>query len=168
MVEKPLTDYYTHKRMSDGCLNKCKDCTKSDTKKRVEVLSSNSEWVEQEKERNREKYHRLEYREKHKPTPEAKKVVMGKYSEQFPEKVRCRYFTSALRRQLKLQKTQEVHHWSYNVGFELDVIVLDRADHYFLHRFINYDQSVMMYRTKTGELLDTKEKHFDYFKSLKN
>jgi hypothetical protein len=128
-VEKPLTDYYTHPQMGDGHLNKCKACTKSDTKKRTDVLSGNPEWVEQEKERHREKYYRLEYREKHKTTPEARKVSDGKYSEQFPEKVRCRYFTGPLRKQMGLPKDKHLHHWNYNVGFELDVIVLDRPDH---------------------------------------
>jgi len=28
----PLTEFYHHLRMSDGHLNKCKACTKSDTK----------------------------------------------------------------------------------------------------------------------------------------
>ena len=31
-AEKPLTDYYKHKKMADGHLNKCKSCTKSDAK----------------------------------------------------------------------------------------------------------------------------------------
>jgi len=31
-IEKPLSDYYKHKQMLDGHLNKCKDCTKQDTK----------------------------------------------------------------------------------------------------------------------------------------
>lgn len=32
-VEKALTEFYAHKKMRGGKLNKCKDCTKRDTRK---------------------------------------------------------------------------------------------------------------------------------------
>ena len=32
-AEKPLTDFYKHPMMGDGHLNKCKECTKADTKR---------------------------------------------------------------------------------------------------------------------------------------
>lgn len=56
---KPLDSFYKHKGLSGGLLNKCKDCTKLDTKNRADKLKKNPEWVESERDRGREKYHRL-------------------------------------------------------------------------------------------------------------
>lgn len=33
-IRKTLDNFYSHKQMSDGTLNKCKDCTKKDVKER--------------------------------------------------------------------------------------------------------------------------------------
>ena len=35
------------------------------------------------------------------------------------------------------------------------------------HRFIMYDQERMMYRKLNGELLDTREKHLEYYNLLR-
>lgn len=35
-IVKPLTDYYKHKSMQDGHLNKCKECTRKDSNKHRE------------------------------------------------------------------------------------------------------------------------------------
>ena len=163
-VDQPLSQFYKHPGMGDGHLNKCKTYTKSQAKKRHFKKVEDPEWVESEKVRAREKYHRLYTGGVHKPTPERKKEIMQKYMAKFPEKRQAAWF---IRSRLKAQKGFNLHHWSYNEEHFLDVIELSILEHNKLHRYMDYNQETKMYRTKEGVLLDTKEKHLDYYNSLK-
>ena len=150
--------------MSDGHLNKCKACTKLDAINNEKKLRKNEEWVLNEKKRQRDKYYRLNYRELHKPTAERKKEIIKKYNQKYPEKALARKYTEIF---LTKSSEKHLHHWSYNQEDWLDIIELNIRDHYFLHRYIIYDQERMMYRGLDGILLDTKEKHLEYFNQCK-
>lgn len=121
------------------------------------MLRQNPDWLEIQRKRSRDNYYRLNYKEKHKPTPEQKKKLNQAYAAKYPEKI-------AAKIGIKHKKGFHAHHWSYNIKDAKDVFFLRRSDHYTVHRYIVYDQSVFMYRTLSGELLDTRQKHEDHIK----
>lgn len=70
---KPLTDYYKHKTMGDGHLNKCKECTKKDSSKHRD---ENIEKVK-EYDRNRpNKKERCVKQAEYAKTPKGKEVAL--------------------------------------------------------------------------------------------
>jgi len=169
-TDKPLSEYYKHKEMGDLHLNKCKSCTKKDTKKRTDILIQDPDWKEKEKARHRDKYYRLRYKDKHKPTPKKKKEAMDRYSDKFPEKIKARRRMGKMKAEVK---GNHLHHWSYNEEHYKDVIELSVADHNLIHRHLIYDQERKMYRIATdiehsrvGLLLDSKYISIIFYESL--
>lgn len=165
---KNVDDFYKHPQMSDGYLNICKTCKRIEAKEREERLRKNPEWVEKERERGREKYNRLNYKNI-KPSYENKKKHMINYRKNYPEKYKAKNSSQ----RISCPKGFHRHHWSYNEEHWKDVIILESKEHSDLHRFIEYDKS-FYYRTairigkfKKGELLDTREKHLEFLEIIK-
>ena len=153
---KDSSEYY-------GVQRECKECTKKRVRLREKRLRDNPEWVKKEKDRQREKYHRLEYKEKHKPTYEMKKKTMERYNKKYPEKVKCKNISQSIKPKTK---GNHLHHWSYNEEHAKDVIELNPLDHAKIHRFLKYDKKTFMYKDLNGNLLDQKWKHQNYINKV--
>jgi len=161
-IEKSINEFYTHSGMKDGHINKCKECVKRNVINRYNKLSNDEEWRDKERKRGRDKYYRLNYRLL-KKDPETKKKYRLKYKEKYPEKQLAKNKT----RRLKRKKGFHLHHWNYNEDYWLDVIELSIKDHNLLHRFIVYDENLLMYRDLEGNLLDSKQSHLDILDKVK-
>lgn len=152
--EKPLSDYYKHKQMADGHLNKCITCTRSDVKKRADEIYKDPEMLEKERKRSREKYHRLNYKEK-----------QNKWNKDKPWKKSAVY--KNLNRDFNIPKGLEIHHWNYNDDYLKNFFVMDRREHRKLHSKIEFNLKTRIYTSKlNGEVLDTREKHLNLINKL--
>lgn len=157
---KELTEFYRHSQMADGHLNKCKDCTKKDTKEHTEYLyETDSDFAVKEKVRGRKKYHKYKYDSNR----GNKKETMKSYNQKYPEKYKAK---CAIGKAVPTKEGFERHHWSYNEDHFLDVLTLPIQDHAKAHRYMTYDTKAKMYRSLEGTLLDTKVKHLFYLSSV--
>lgn len=151
-VKKELSEFYVHKEMADGHLNKCKDCTKKDVKDKYNENVLIPGYIEKERKRGRQKHHRL-----YKGMGRSRPVNNDRWSAKYPEK---RYASNRSQHLKPPTAGVEKHHWNYSEAHQKDVIWLTKKEHMKAHRFMVYDQERMMYRRyDTNELLDTKEKH---------
>ena len=147
--QKEKKEFYKHSQMADGYVNKCKTCTKLDVKKDYYRKSADLIFVEKERIRAKEKYHRLNYKER--------QNTLNK-NKPWKNLSVCKN----LHRKFKVPKGFELHHWNYNNEFLTDVIVLKIKDHRQAHTHLILDTTVLMFKTKTGDLLDSRAKHLAF------
>jgi ribosomal protein L44E len=144
--ELPLTEFYKHPKMADGHLNKCKNCTKKDVHENYEKNSEDSEYVEKERQRNRNKYQRL-YADLHKPSSHQE--------------------NKNTRRDLKSRgvdcEGKEIHHWNYNK--RNDIFLLTPKQHKRVHLQMLFNKESNMFEYN-GVLLSTKESHLQAIKEI--
>jgi L-rhamnose mutarotase len=151
-ITQDFTSFYKHSGMKDGVLNKCKKCCKEESYVNFNKKMEDPLFQLSEKERQREKYKRLEYKEKQK-----------KWDEDKPWKKTSIY--KNLNRDLKLKSSECAHHWNYNNEFLRDVIILDKTFHKKIHKYLIFDKKLLIFKTIDNVLLDTKDKHLNYIKT---
>lgn len=139
--ELPLSEFYVHKRMSDGHLNKCKDCTKNDVNNYYMRKSEDEEWMQRERARGREKYHRLGY-------VSHKNTTRNDFN---PPS----HLSSMLRYRGFDTKNKEAHHWNYNLPFS--VFLLSRKAHHRIHNAVVMNREDKYCYTKDGIKIGTVE-----------
>jgi len=135
----PLTDFYIHKQMGDGHLNKCKSCTKNDVRLKYEDNVVNPEYVEKERLRCRLKYAKYKYKNKIKHSS---------------NKSTC----SFLKKNGYDMLNKEAHHWNYN--FKNNIFILNRRNHAIIHKYLIFDEETNLFKYN-GMLIDSAEKHFN-------
>lgn len=150
--EKSLDDFYIHKQMSDGRLNKCKKCSKIDSISNYNSKSTDKDFVDKERIRARSRYVRLNYKDKQ---LEWDKEKTWKKSSKYKN----------LRRKFKdVSKDYHLHHWNYNEEFLEDVLIVDKKSHKKAHSYLVLSIELKIFFDLKGNILDTKEKHIEYLK----
>lgn len=148
-VEKDLSEFYKHKNMPDGHVNKCKSCNKLDNLKNYQDKMKDPAFAEKERIRHKDKYARLDYKNK--------QLI---WDQNKPWKQTSTY--KNLNRKFKLPKGYELHHWNYNDEYLEDVFILSIEAHRKLHTFLEFDLDKRIFKDLEGNYLDTKEKHQAY------
>lgn len=154
--ELPLTEFYKHKGMSDGHLNKCKECTKQDTHTNYQEKLKNIEWVDKQRARGRDKYLRL-----YKPDYLRNKCDFGQIYEKI---ISNNNANRDLKKRGYITEGKEAHHWNYNEPKQ--VFLLSVEAHHKIHQFtiVNYEDGFCY--TLNGDKLDNIKKATKHFKQI--
>ena len=160
---KSLDCFHKNHLTADGYRYMCKKCASEYGKKYRNCIKQDYELYEKEKKRKREQSKKHGYSERYKGRYAKKHyALMKKYYKRFPEILAAHHKIQYMR-----INGYHLHHWNYNENHYTDVIKLSLKDHRKIHRHLNYDQKEKMYRiSKTGILLDTKERHIEFINSI--
>ena len=136
----PLSEFYKHPETADKHLNKCKDCTRKDTR---ENRSKNIVYYKQYDRKRDIKPERKKEREEYKKSErgrEATKECNKTYYYKYPDRVRAKYLVRKALRNGDIKKQcceicgcedVQAHHSDYTKP--LDVIWLCQKHHAWIH-----------------------------------
>lgn len=135
MCAKPLSEFYKHAAMSDGHLNKCKECTKKDAS---EHRQANLERVRA--------YDRMRAAQPHRLASSVK--YAGQYRKEFPNRARANAMVSRAVRAGQLRKQPcwvcgsdaLAHHPDYDRP--MDVVWLCQPHHKQAHALVANEPSI--------------------------
>ncbi len=152
-AEKPLSDFYVHKAMADGHLNKCKECTKKDAllhrEQSLEKVREYDRNRPNREERNNKIGERVSKLRKEDETFRLSIIKKGKdWCVRNPMKRKAQHAANNALRDGKLQrktlcehclleKKLQKHHWSYEEQHWLDVTWLCTSCHGKEHKRLN-------------------------------
>jgi ribosomal protein S27AE len=139
--ELPLSEFYRHPHMGDGYLNKCKACARADAARVYREKTATAAGLQAERERGREKYHRLGYSQRYRGKGQGRH--QKDWQERWPEKRKAHGILGRALRTGKVTKPEECqecgasgvihgHHPDYTKP--LDVMWLCVKCHFIQHR----------------------------------
>lgn len=151
-VEKDISEFYTHSRMADGHLNKCKECCKKHSnERRVRKLEEIREYDRNRPNKEERNEKAKVYRQKmKKENPEKYNRIYGgirkRYRERHPEIAKAEGLLNEALRTGKIVRPSkccqcgkgckpEAHHYDYNKPF--DVMWVCAACHSRIHKGVN-------------------------------
>lgn len=134
-IEKPKSEFYAHKRMADGLLGKCKDCTRSDSEARRAIKETDPRWMAKELDRHALKSRRMRLNgSAYKPTKEEKQAYQIKHRTKYPDKYKAKCAVNNAIRDGRLKPhpchcgaKAQAHHDDYSRP--LDVVWLCASHH---------------------------------------
>ena len=141
-IIKPLSDFYKHKKMGDGYLNKCKACTKKDVQtyyKDTILERKNYEQIRNQK--------RREYLKKREPASKEQRLnAERRYREKYKIKYCAKIILNNAIRDGKIKKglcqicsCKNVHGHHYDYTKPLDVIWLCDIHHKKVHWWLRWN-----------------------------
>lgn len=157
-IPKLKVEFYKHYAMGDGYLSVCIECVKKRVKDRYAEKKKDPSFIESERKRGRDKFHRL-YKKPTQPI-KGKKISMKLYYDKYPEKKAAKNHSQNIKAPEGFQK----HHWSYCEEDWKDVLFVSKEAHYLFHRQHIYDPERMKYRDHKGLLMEKVDHRF-FFKS---